>query len=232
MVLRVSQWCKNCGKRFNECSDSVLNRAQYPSDMNASSGLSSANLCGTERIASSIIDLSRTITASRADVRPMLGLKSIRSATRFCCGYDKVRNLFGAAPQCGAAGICGKPRLSSQQLECWRRWRELAEDNGARPDRTPSRNGRINIQIHALTKRCPLSARTNIMVVLPTRRIGWPQPRAPPPCRSAAADDALRRDSIALRQNHWGDGTRVSQNRRAAIQIQIGINVSVRVSSS
>ena len=53
------------------------------------------------------------------------------------CDADPVcANMF--PPQCGAGGTCGKPRLSSlswRQLECWRRWREFAELNGAKTDK-------------------------------------------------------------------------------------------------
>ena len=56
------------------------------------------------------------------------------------CAADPVcANMF--PPQCGAGGICGKPRLSSlswRQLERWRRWREFAELNGAKTDRATS----------------------------------------------------------------------------------------------
>jgi putative transposase len=77
--------------------------------------------------------------------RPMLGLKSTVSATRYCRGYDELRNSHAdpicanmSPPQCGAGGIGGKPRLSSlswRQLESWRRWSKLAELNGAKTDR-------------------------------------------------------------------------------------------------
>ena len=53
-------------------------------------------------------------------------------------------------PQCGAGGICGKSRLSSlswRQLECRRRWREFAELNGPKTDRTQGKcaNSRTGI---------------------------------------------------------------------------------------
>jgi hypothetical protein len=50
-----------------------------------------------------------------------------------------------------------------------------------------------------LIERRPLHVRTNGVMVLPSCRIGCPQPRAPPPCRSEALAvypnwDDLRRE--------------------------------------
>ena len=51
--------------------------------------------------------------------------------------------------------------------------------------RHPLSSGRINGQIHSLIERRSLHVRTKLMTVLTPYRIGCPQPRAPPPCRSA-----------------------------------------------
>jgi hypothetical protein len=91
----------------------------------------------------------------------------------------------------------------------WPRWREAgpcsAAANDVRPakrmgdrwvmeqsarvsaGRRPPSSGRIDVPIHSLIERRPLHVRTNVMIVLSLCRIGCPQPRAPPPCRSAGA---------------------------------------------
>ena len=51
--------------------------------------------------------------------------------------------------------------------------------------RHPLSSGRINGQIHSLIERRSLHVRTKLMAVPTPYRIGCPQPRAPPPCRSA-----------------------------------------------
>jgi hypothetical protein len=61
--------------------------------------------------------------------------------------------------------------------------------------RRPPSSDRINAQIHSSIEGRPLHVRTNGVMVLPLLRIGCPQPRAPPPCRSGNADEVLRRDS-------------------------------------
>jgi hypothetical protein len=53
--------------------------------------------------------------------------------------------------------------------------------------RRPPSSGRIDVPIHSLIERRPLHVRTNVMIVLSLCRIGCPQPRAPPPCRSTGA---------------------------------------------
>ena len=60
--------------------------------------------------------------------------------------------------------------------------------------RHPLSSGRINGQIHSLIERRSLHVRTKLMTVLTPYRIGCPQTRAPPPCRSAGGGRGFEKD--------------------------------------
>src|SRR3954447_5207491 len=78
--------CRACGKQFNERSDTLLNRAQYPSDVIA------LVVLWRLRYKLSLRDLPDMVALRGKDhrgikgrYRPMRGLKCPRSAARFCC---------------------------------------------------------------------------------------------------------------------------------------------------
>src|ERR1700676_4491291 len=116
--------CRACGKQFNERSESVLSRTQYPSDvMGAAKAFFQSAKTVTDVIPDRVTtdghdSYPRAIRAKLGEgvkpstnrylnkrleqdhrgikgrYQPMRGFKCPRSADRFCRGYDELRNLL------------------------------------------------------------------------------------------------------------------------------------------
>jgi putative transposase len=116
--------CRACGKQFNERSESLLSRTQYPSDvMAAAKAFFQSAKTVTDVIPDRVItdghdSYPRAIRAKLGEgvkhrtscylnnrleqdhrgikgrYQPMRGFKCPRSADRFCRGYDELHNLL------------------------------------------------------------------------------------------------------------------------------------------
>ena len=134
----------------------------------------------------------------RGCVRPRSpGWQSFLRTQLFSNGLRQATDQGEAITECREAGpgsaVANDVRPAKWMGDRWAAERSARGSAGRRP---PS-SGRINAQIHSLIERRPLHVRTNGVMVLPSCRIGGPQPRAPPPCRSGGADEVLRRHTIS-----------------------------------
>jgi hypothetical protein len=125
------------------------------------------------------------------------GWRSFLRTQLFSNGLRQAIDEGEAITECREAGP-GSAVVNDVRPAKWKGDRCAAERSArGSAGRRPPSSGRINAQIHSLIERRPLHVRTNGVMVLPSCRIGCPQPRAPPPCRSGGADEVLRRDSRA-----------------------------------
>ena len=85
--------CRACGKQFNERSDTLLNRTQYPSDVIALVVLWRLRL--RHRTSAYLNNrLEQDHRGIKGRYRSMRGFKCPRSAARFCRAYDELRNFL------------------------------------------------------------------------------------------------------------------------------------------
>ena len=124
----------------------------------------------------------------RRCVRPRSpGWRSFLRIQLFCNGLRQAIDEGEAITEWREAGPCSAAandvRPAKRMGDRWVMEQSARVSAGRRP---PS-SGRIDVPIHSLIERRPLHGRTNVMIVLSLCRIGCPQPRAPPPCRSAGA---------------------------------------------